>query len=188
MSLTHAEARQIAARYVEAFFDLALKAKKEAKVADNLAALKAVMAESEELRKAVKNPMISVGEKKAVFAEILGRIGAEKTTGEFVDFLAEKQRLEVLSALADLFAAKLAAHKGELTAEITSAKKLKAAQKKEIEKVLKEAAGQPVSITTKEDPSIMGGVVIRMGSTLLDHSVAGKLNRLAVALKQPTMA
>lgn len=188
MSLSHAESRKIAARYVEAFFDLAKKAKKEAQVAEDFAALSEVYSESEILRKAIKNPLVSAQEKYGVFTELLLKAGGDKTTGEFLQFLAEKKRLDILPELADMFTDKLAEHKGELMAVVTTAKKLKAPQVKAIEKALKDAAGKPVSVTVKEDASLMGGIMIRLGSKLLDHSVAGKLSRLAVALKQPTMA
>lgn len=188
MTTSHAQARQIAARYVKAFFDLAVDAKKEKKVAENLVALSEMMAESEELRKAVKHPLITADEKRRVFEELLVRIGGEKKTGEFIAFLAEKQRLEILPVLSEMFTAKLAEHNGELSALVITAKKLKAAQRKSIEKALKDAAGQAVAVSEKVDESLMGGIQIRLGSKLLDHSVAGKLSRLAVALKQPTMA
>ncbi len=188
MSLTRSESRQIAARYVEAFFELALEQKNAEKVDADLTALREVVAESSELQKLIHNPMASRAEKAAGFAGVLVKMNAHEQTIKFVEFLAHKQRLIVLVDVAELFHERVVAHNDELTAEVISAKALADKQVKDIKAALKKAVGKDVNIVTKEDASLIGGVIIKLGSRMLDHSVAGKLNRMSAHLKAQSLA
>jgi len=188
MSLTRSESRRIASRYATAFFDLALAAKKEQQVADDLNGLVAAMGESEDLKTVIKHPHIGREEKSEAMAALLKKAGAEKQTIEFISFLAQQQRLEVLEDVAAIFAEKLAAHQDVLTAEITTARPLSAKLQKELLKTLEKAAGRSIELVTRESPSLLGGMILRVGSRMLDLSVAGKLARLQQKLKAETAA
>lgn len=182
MSLTRSESRQIAARYVSAMFDLALAKKSHETVGSDLTNIKIAIEGSEELRKLMVNPMVATSDKVASVETILNNLKADKQTIEFVSFLISNKRGETLIDVAELYQEKLIEHKGELSAEVTSAKPLSDKQTKDIAAALKKAAGRDIDIHTKCDESIIGGLIIRVGSRMLDRSVAGKLQRLKASL------
>ncbi len=188
MSLSRSESRKIASRYVEAFFDMALNAGQEEAVGDDFAALEGMIDDSDELKRLMHNPMISVEAKQAVFAELLKKAKANKQTLQFVDFLIGRKRLEALPDVAVLYQERLVAHKGEIIAEITAAHALTDKQIKSIAAAVKKAVGKDANIVTREDPAIIGGVIVKIGSRMLDHSVAGKLRRMVSQLKTQSLA
>ncbi len=98
--------------------------------------------------------------------------------------LAENRRLDCLTAVVDEYAALLRADKGELLAEVVSAVPLKAAQKKEVEAKLKSSLGKKVEIDLRVDEKLLGGLVIRLGSAMLDASVVSKLERIRLGAKE----
>ena len=182
MSLSRSESRAIASRYVAAIFDLAADKKKQDQVCADLLALKTAIDESAELRQLIHNPMVKLADKAKAFEAILKHFKADALTAQCVTFVINNKRVEVLADIAVIFEQKLHAFNGELSAEVITAKALSAKQKKAVEAALKKAAGKDVNITEKEDASIIGGMIIKMGSRMLDRSVAGKLERLKLSL------
>ncbi len=182
MALNRSESRQIAARYVEALFAVALTHKKQDVVGKDLSALQEVIAGSTELQKLIRNPMADDADKAAIFETILKKLGADAQTIQSVNFIIGHKRAEVLLDVAQLYSEKLVAHKGELSAEVITATPLSDAQHKAIIAELSKSAGQPVNVSLRVDASIMGGLIVKMGSKMLDHSVAGKLQRLKTQL------
>lgn len=183
MSLSRSESRAIASRYVSAMFDLALQQSAIDAVAGDLLSLKGAITASSELEKLLHNPVISDEDKAKAFAAILQKLGAQKLTIDQVTFVIHNGRVATLPDIADLFEEARIAHKGERSAEIISARPLSASQRRDIAKALKDAAGQTVNLTERVDPSILGGLIIHMGSQMLDRSVAGRLQRLKNSLK-----
>ena len=182
MSLTRSESRQIAARYVDAAFTLALSQGKQDELGAQLSALKATIDASDDLRKLIVNPLVSVENMSKAFTEIASRLKCGDLARGLIRTVIENRRESTLPDVAEIYAERLAEHYGEMSAEVTTAKPLSASQRKKIEAALKKAAGKDVAITTQEDASIIGGMIIRMGTRMLDRSVAGKLQRLKANL------
>lgn len=182
MSLSHSQYRQIATRYVDALFALALDQNKQDVVGADLNHLKETIESSADFRRLMHNPMVPTSEMLAALEAIVTIFKGDDLTKQALRVIVENKRVETLPYVADIYASKLAAHKGELSAEVITAKPISEKQKQAIEAALKKAAGQDVKITTKEDPAILGGLIVRMGSRMLDRSVAGKLQRLKATL------
>lgn len=176
------EIKAIAARYVTALFGLAQAKNKHQQVANDLQRLVAATQSQDEWQRMVQNPMIPAAEKAASFAAILTALKADATTIEQVTFIANQGRSDILTSFAALYQDAVLEALGQLQADIVSAQPLSPAQEKQISESLSAAAEKPVLLKCRIDASIIGGLIITMGSRMLDRSVAGKLNRLRVSL------
>ena len=173
----------IAKRYAAALFDLADEAKATDAVEADLRALKALMAESGELRALTHSPNLSRADQGKAMAAILDQGKAHDITKKFIGVVAANRRLLALPAIADAFLADLAERRGEMTASVTSAVALSDDQLKSLTDTLKKTFGAKVSINPTVDPSILGGLIVQVGSKLVDDSIRGKLQRLQLAMK-----
>lgn len=172
----------IAARYVDALFSLAAEQKKHADVKKDMLTLKAAFAESEVLRKFVSNPVMDREQAGQVIASVLDAMKASELTKKFFILLARERRLEIAPVAAQKYLDMLAESMGELSVQVTSAKALTKEQVAALTESLAKSTGKKVTLNTAENASLIGGVQIRVGSKLLDHSVAGKLARMRLAL------
>ena len=184
MAATQSEKRILATRYVDALLALALEAKAEDAVLADLQVLASAAKESEALARLLVNPTITVSDKVAAMEAVAAKGKAHALTSQFLVTLTKEGRLAILPLCAPVFERKLAEKRGEVKAVVTSAKALKKKQVTDIEKALKKALGREVAVTTQEDASLLGGVRIEVGSRMLDHSVAGKLERLRQSLAE----
>ena len=114
---------------------------------------------------------------------ILEQAGASDLTRRFVAVIARNNRLAVLPSTIDAFLAELANRRGEITAEVTSAQPLKPTQLDAVTNALRSALGGKVTVDAKLDPSLIGGLVVRVGSRMIDASLKSKLQRLQLAMK-----
>lgn len=151
-------------------------------------ALAAATRENAELKRFLINPLMADSAKAEVLSDILARAKAHKDAVGMVEFLARKKRLNVLSDVAENLRDRAAAHDGVLYVECTSAQPLTEKAVKEIAANLKKATGKEVEVAAKVDSSLLGGLTLRMGSLMLDHSVAGKLKQLRSSLNAPSLA
>ena len=174
----------VGARYAKALFDLALETNAIDAVDGDLKALRAACIESVDLRKLLSSPVYAAEDKGKVLAAIGEKAEFNRTTLNFLGLLAANRRASALPAVIDAFARKVAAHKGVVAAEVTSAVKLSAAQSKAIQAALAEALGLDPDITTHVDPTILGGLKIKVGSRLFDDTLRSKLDSLKFALKR----
>ncbi|MDW3204735.1 MAG: F0F1 ATP synthase subunit delta [Alphaproteobacteria bacterium] len=174
---------EIADRYAKALFDLADDGKQLDAVADDLRTLGALLDESEDLQRLVRSPVISRADQGKAMAAVLDKTGAGDLTRKFVGHVAANRRLSALKAISKAFLAELAARRGEVTAEVSSAKALSDAQIAAVEEALKKAVGGKVAVSHKVDPSLIGGLIVKVGSRMIDTSVATKLQRLKLAMK-----
>ena len=183
MSTSRTASLAIAARYATAIFDLAVDAKKEAAVVAEFAQLADAVRGNPALADALANPLLS----RAAKSELLGKLAtdAEKLTGQSLDTLASQGRAEILPELADALAAKLAKHQDAVVAEVTSARPLAKPVQQQIHTALKTATGKDVQLSLREDPAVLGGVSIRVGSYLLDATLAGALSNIKRQLLAP---
>jgi F-type H+-transporting ATPase subunit delta len=173
----------IAGRYAAALYGLADESKELDAVAADLTALKAMIAESEELRRLVRSPRIARRDQAKVMAALLKRAEMGTKVRRFVGVVAQHRRLFLLSAMIDAFLATLAARRGELLAEVRSAAPLAASQVEALKAQLAKAAGKAVNLAFKVDPALLGGLVVKLGSRMVDSSLRSKLQRLELAMK-----
>lgn len=173
----------LAGRYATALFDLAVEGKQIDEVCADLVRLKELLGESGELQRLVRSPVLSRGEQMRAMAAILERAGAADLTRRFVGLLAERRRLFVLAAIIDAFNRLLAAHRGEVRADVASAIELSDKQLGSIRAALKKAVGGNVAVDAKVDGDLIGGLVVRVSSRMVDASLRTKLQRLHLAMK-----
>ena len=173
----------VAGRYAAALYELADDGKELDDVAADLTALKAMIAESQELRRLVKSPLIARRDQAKVMAALLERAGMGTKVRHFVGVVAQHRRLFLLSAMIDAFLATLAARRGELLAEVRSAAPLEASQVAALKAQLAKAMGKAVNLAFKVDPALLGGLVVKLGSRMVDSSLRSKLQRLELAMK-----
>ncbi len=173
----------LAGRYATALFALAADNKSVAAVEASLAKVKAALSESAELKALTINPVISREAAKTVIAAVAKSLKLDALTANTLGVLAQNRRLSETAAVADAFSMLAANDRGEVTAEVTSARPLSAMQTKALSAQLKSRVGSDVAISAKIDPSILGGLVVQIGSQMIDSSIKTRLNTLAAAMK-----
>jgi F-type H+-transporting ATPase subunit delta len=173
----------LAGRYALALYDLADEAKQLDAVAADLARLKTMIDESDDLRRLMSSPLVSRVQQAKAMDELVAQAGVNELTRRFVRVVASNRRLFGLRAIIDVFNRMLADRRGELTAEVTSAKPLTQAQADAVNAALRGAVGRKVSMDLKVDPKLLGGLKVKVGSRLVDASLASKLQRLQLAMK-----
>jgi F-type H+-transporting ATPase subunit delta len=173
----------LAGRYATALYELADEAKQLDAVAADLARIRAMIDESEELRRMMSSPLISRAQQAKSIDALVEQAGIGDLTRRFVRTVAGNRRLFGLRAVIDAFNRMLADRRGELTAEVTSAKPLSPQQAEAVNAALRGAVGRKVSMDLKVDPKLLGGLRVKVGSRLVDASLASKLQRLQLAMK-----
>lgn len=174
---------EIAARYAKALFDLADEQKALDPVAQDLRNVQQLVSESDDLRRMVRSPVISRADQGKAMAAILDKAGASELTSKFIGYLAAHRRLFALGAITKAFLAELASRRGEVTAEVTSARSLSDAQMGAVEEALKKVVGGKVAVEHRVDPSLIGGLIVKVGSRMVDSSLATQLQKLKLAMK-----
>jgi F-type H+-transporting ATPase subunit delta len=173
----------LAARYAAALFDLADEKKQLDQVAADLSSLKQAVGESDDLRRLVRSPVLSRAEQGRAMAAILDRAGTSDLVRRFVGLVAQNRRLFVLPDMIDSYLSQLAERRGEMTAEVVSARPLSDAQRDAVAEALRKAVGGKVAVAARVDPALIGGLVVKVGSRLIDSSLRTKLHRLQLAMK-----
>lgn len=174
----------IATRYATALFELAKEAGALKALEADTAALSEALAASPELRAVIASPVVSREDQGRVIAAIGARLGLNALTANTLALMSEKRRLFVLPQFLANIADQIAAEKGEVTAEVTAARALSAAQSKKLAETLKARVGKTVKLKTTVDESLIGGLVVKLGSTMIDTSVKAKLAALQNAMKE----
>lgn len=173
----------LSGRYATALFDLARDDRAIDAVSESLDAIKRALAESPEFAALTTNPLLSRTDAAKAVAAIASSMGLDSLTAKFLGVLAQNRRLGQLPAVIRAFTALAAAHRGEATAEVTSAHPLDAAQIDALKAQLRTKAGRDVALDLKVDPAILGGLIVKIGSQMIDSSIRTRLNTLAVAMK-----
>ena len=184
MSETVGISTGIAARYASAVFDLAKEGKKIPALEKDVDALEAAMADSTDLQALLTSPVYSRDEQGAAIEAIAKKMKLSVTFKNVLALMASKRRLFVLPQLISTLRAQIAQHKGEVTAEVTSAKALTKAQADKLAKTLKAQVGADVKINAIVDESIIGGLIVKVGSKMIDTSIKSKLNALQNTMKE----
>jgi F-type H+-transporting ATPase subunit delta len=173
----------LAGRYASALFDLARDQRQVESVGTSLAALNQALADSRDFAELVSSPLVSRDEASKSFAAIAPQLGLDPITTNFLGVLARNGRKSALGAVIRAFGRLAAEHRGEATAEVVTARTLNDDQIAQLRQQLRARAGRDVNIDAAVDPSILGGIVVRLGSQQIDASIRTKLNRLASAMK-----
>lgn len=181
MQMKTSGAKQIAERYVKALFEASGKA--HAAVEKDLKALQAVLAASKELVSMLSNPLLTRAQQAEAMDAVLSAVKADKMTRQFVALLARQKRLSLLPEIIAIYKQEAAARRGEMKAEVVSAAPMEDADAAKIGERLSKTYGKKVIVETRQDPELLGGVVINIGSLRLDGSLSGKLRRLRNILK-----
>ena len=184
MSETAGISTGIAERYATAVFDLAQDGKDVKALETDVAALETAMNDSADLRNLLTSPLYSREEQGAAITAIAKKMELSQITANVLALLASKRRLFVLPQLVRVLQDKLAEARGEVTAEVTSAKALTKAQTEKLAKTLKAQLGKSVTIKETVDKSIIGGLIVKVGSKMIDTSIASKLNALQNTMKE----
>ncbi len=174
----------IAARYATAVFDIAEENKALDSLETSINDLAAALADSEELNSLIHSPLVSREEQGAAITAVADKMGLDPVLRNTLALMADKRRLFVLPALIEALRARLADARGEVTAEVVSAKALTKTQSEKLAKTLAERVGKKVTINASVDASIIGGLVVKVGSKMIDSSIRSKLNSLQNAMKE----
>jgi F-type H+-transporting ATPase subunit delta len=166
-------------RYARAFAEVAVKHKlNPEKTVAELEQVAVLITGSRELRNVMQNPAVSREEKLKLLDAIIQRMEATKILRNFLAVLIDHRRIGNIAELVELFKQELDRRMGIAEARVTSVRELTAAEKKTLEKHLAEITGKTVRATYSEDASLLGGVLVRVGSTIYDGSVHGRLQRI----------
>ncbi|WP_421088805.1 F0F1 ATP synthase subunit delta [Pseudochrobactrum sp. MP213Fo] len=174
----------VAQRYAGSLFDLALEAQSVAQVEKDLGRIEAMISESEDLRRLINSPVFSTEDQLHAIAAVADKAGIKGLVGNFLRVVAGNRRLFVLPGIVKAFYLIAAEHRGEVAATVTSAFDLTQAQQNELKATLKGVAGKDVTINVTVDPSILGGLIVKLGSRQIDTSLRTKLSSLKLALKE----
>ena len=174
----------VGGRYAQALFDLANDEKKVAAVERDLKSLKAMLADSKDLRTLVSSPAFGSEDKGKGLAAVAAKAKLDSTTQKFLGLLAANGRASALASVISAFEALSAEQRGVVAADVVTALPLSAAQAKGVSAALRQALGKDPEISTHVDPSILGGIKVKVGSRLFDASLRSKLDSLKFALKR----
>lgn len=174
----------IAARYATALFDLSKEEKGLKALEGDVDALDAALTGSADLRSLISSPLVSREDQGNAIAAIAAKMGLSGIVSNTLALMAQKRRLFVLPQLIADVRARIATEKGEMTAEVTSATKLSAAQAKALAATLKASVGKDVKLKTAVDESLIGGLIVKLGSTMIDTSIKSKLAALQNSMKE----
>jgi F-type H+-transporting ATPase subunit delta len=170
-------------RYAAALFSLAAEQKVLKETAASLATVSQAIAESADLRALTTSRAIGREQAGKAVAAVAGALGLTDLTTRFLGVLAQNGRLALLADVIRQFELMLSAHKGSTTAQVISAHKLTASQKKALETKLKARTGRAIAVDVTVDPSILGGLIVRIGSEQIDSSIKTRLMRLGQQMK-----
>ncbi len=178
------KASNVGGRYAQALFDLATDQNQVTAVEADLKSLKAGLAESRDLRVLLASPSFSADDKGKGLVAIAKKAKFNATTIKFLGLLAANGRAAALPAVIPAFEALANAARGVVSAQVTTAVALSAAQAKGVAQALRQALGKDPEIETRIDPSLLGGIKVQVGSRLFDASLRSKLDSLKFALKR----
>ena len=170
--------KALAERYAGALVDVALENKQADLVKQELAAFAAMVRESDELHAFLSNPSITRAIKHAAIEQLVARMGASRTLRNYLFVIVDQRRAGMLIEIEQAFSALLDARQGITQVTVTSAADLTGGERAELDAALAKLTGRKVQAQCKTDPTLIGGVVVRIGSTIYDGSVRAQLDRL----------
>lgn len=173
----------LAGRYANALFELAQESGSVDAVSGDLTALRRAMDASPDLARLVKSPVFGAEDQVRALSAVLEKMGVNAITRKFVLLMASKRRLSALSGAIKGYESLVAKSRGETEAEVTAPRALSDAEMNELKAVLKSKLGKEPRLHAKVDPSLLGGLVVKVGSRMIDSSLRTKLDGLRAAMK-----
>ena len=170
-------------RYASALYDLAAEKKLVDDVLGDLSNLKNILKDNKELSLVVKSPLITSIDKLNIFESLLKKINANELTSTFIKVIEKNKRFSNLASIITQFMNINSQKRGDVLADITSADELNDDQKNNITNQLKSILGDKLSLSFDVDKNIMGGLIVKVGSKMIDTSLANKINKLKIAMK-----
>ena len=174
----------VAGRYATALFDLARESNTIDALKADLDRFDALIAGSDDLLRLVRSPVFSADEQRLALTAVLERAAIAGLAERFLKLVAANRRLFAVRDMVKAFRALVADHKGEATAEVTVAEQLKDEHVAALRAALKAVTGKDVDLAVKVDPAILGGLVVKVGSRMVDTSLRTKLNAIKHAMKE----
>jgi F-type H+-transporting ATPase subunit delta len=173
----------MAGRYAAALFDLAKDQRQLEQVERDLASFRTMYDESADLRRLVLSPVVSADDQAKALASVLRRAGISGLAANFILLIARNRRLFAAADMMKSFRALLARERGEVSADVTSAHPLTPEQLQVLSDTLRTSIGKNVRMDTRVEPNLLGGLIVKVGSRMIDSSLRTKLNNLKVAMK-----
>ena len=173
----------LAGRYANAVFELAQEQKAVDAVSADLASLRRAMETSSDLTRLVRSPVFSAEDQAKALKAVLEKMGAQALTIKFVLLLAHKRRLFVLTQIIKQYEHLVARSRGETEAEVTAARALSDAEINELRAALKAKLGKEPRLHAKVDPTLLGGLIVKVGSRMIDSSIRTKLSGIRAAMR-----
>ena len=170
-------------RYATALFELARESKSIDTVEASLATVRQALSDSADFKAPTTSPLVGRADAAKGVAAAAAAMKLDATTTKFLGVLAQNRRLAQLPAIIRAFRGLASSHRGETTAEVTSAHPLSEAQVTELKQQLRQRVGREVAVDLNVDQSLLGGLVVRIGSQMIDSSIRTRLNTLAHAMK-----
>jgi F-type H+-transporting ATPase subunit delta len=174
----------VAGRYATALFELALEDRVLDQVRADLDRFDQMIAGSSDLKRLVRSPVFTADEQVRALEPILQKAGIDGVSANFVKLVASNRRLFALPQIIRAFRALVARHKGEVSASVTVAEQLSDAHLKSLKDALNAVTGKDVDLQVQVDPAIIGGLVVKLGSRMVDTSLRTKLNSIKTAMKE----
>lgn len=174
----------VAGRYAAALFDLARQDTRLEAVADELERVRAMIGDNPDLKRLITSPLYRRDEQTRAIVAIAGQAGLSGLTTRFLGVVAENRRLSEILNIVAAFGALLADHRGEVNAEVVAAHPLNEDQLAAIRDKLGKFAGREVNVTMDVDASLLGGMVVKLGSRMIDSSLKTKIAALQLAMKE----
>jgi F-type H+-transporting ATPase subunit delta len=174
----------LAGRYASALFELAEDAGQVDAVGRGLKAFDAMIEGSEDLARLVRNPVFTADQQLAAVSTLMDKAGIGGLAGNFIRLLATKRRLFAFRDMVRAYQAIADAKAGVVRAEVTVAETLSDKNRKSVQDALRAVTGKSVEIAERVDPSIIGGLIVKLGSRMVDSSLRTKLNSLKIAMKE----
>ena len=173
----------LAGRYATALFELADADKLLDRVVEDLGSLDAMIRDSDDLTRLVRSPVISRADQTRAMTAIMEKAGMDGLTRRFVGMVAQNRRLFAISDMIAAFFRLVAERRGEVTADVTSAIEMTEGEHESLVATLKKAMGTPVAVTAHVDETLLGGLIVKVGSRMVDSSLSTKLQQLRLAMK-----
>ena len=174
----------VSGRYATALFELAKDEKSVDAILADLNQFDALLSDSADLKRLVRSPVFSAEVQMKALDAVMDKAGISGTSAKFLRVLTANRRLFAVSDVIRAFRALVANFKGEATAEVTVAEQLNDKNLDALKAALKSVTGKDVALNVKVDPSIIGGLVVKLGSRMVDSSLRTKLNSIKNAMKE----
>jgi F-type H+-transporting ATPase subunit delta len=178
------ESSGLASRYAKALYELAAEKKLVSKIVKDFQEIKTLLENNDMFVNMIKNPSISKADKLSSITAVLKKMRVDKLTIKFCGTLAANGRLNYLKQIQDVFFTLVSITNGEVQAEVTSSSKLDKDQQKQVETAVSEATGvKKITLSLKVDETLIAGLIVKIGSKMIDSSIKTKLNRLEIAMR-----